>query len=618
MLSTGKGGSLILPLIIIILLAATIPLGIWERAEGNIYNSWFKLRGVEPPGDEIVVVAIDDRSIRELGETYPWPRHIHAELLSRINEAGIVAFDVVFDLPGAPDSDAAFAAAIENHGRVVLASAFTLTQSMEGWEQELIQPLPVFLAECDAMGFINMPEDLDNVVRRATVLDTNYFDRAYPSFALAIAALAVGADPYDLELTSSGVKWAGDRVTPLQGPHQVLVNYFGPAGTFTTVSYIDVLSGSIPPSFWTNKIVLIGPYSALAQDVFQTPFTRGNMVLHGSPPVPGVEVNASVVKTHLDGSYIRRAGTGLNVLVFVVITCLCLVLIRRGNPWLGLAVTLLLAAVATGLAAALWFNSRYWLDLAAPLAGLALVYTVVTAENFVRTEMERRRTRSMFGRYVSPVVVEQLMSQPGLANLGGSRQEVTIMFCDIRGFTSFSESRSPEEVVARLNIYLTVLTREVFRYGGTLDKYLGDGLMAIFGAPIPHPDHSSRALAAAQDMHRAVARENEITPDQQPLHIGIGLSTGPVLVGNVGSPERMEYTVIGGEVNLASRVESMNKEMKTDILFSDRTYRHLQATGTPADGRIIPLGEVAIRGLKEKIDIFTILPSEKDSKSNGE
>jgi adenylate cyclase len=213
----------------------------------------------------------------------------------------------------------------------------------------------------------------------------------------------------------------------------------------------------------------------------------------------------------------------------------------------------------------------------------------------------------MFGRYVSPAVMEELLKNPDLAALGGQRRDVTILFADIRGFTSYSENKQPEEVVARLNSYLDEMTGVVFRHGGTLDKFLGDGLMAIFGAPLPLENHAVRAVACALDMQRAVSRLNDewMSNGQKPLAIGIGINSGSVLVGNVGSQERMDYTVIGEDVNLASRLESLNKEYGTEIIISGRTRKMLVEADTA--GIILhDLGNVPVRGLAIQVQIYSV------------
>jgi adenylate cyclase len=252
----------------------------------------------------------------------------------------------------------------------------------------------------------------------------------------------------------------------------------------------------------------------------------------------------------------------------------------------------------------LWKN-HWWLDLASPLALIFLLYVVVTASDFVRAEMQRRKTKALFSRYVSADVVEQLMADPAQMALGGKKQLVTVMFADIRGFTAFSENKDPVEVIHRLNEYLTVMTESILKHGGTLDKYLGDGLMAFFGAPIYYPDHVERSILVAREIQQKVAELNRQweTKGEVPLLVAVGINTGPAVVGNVGSPERMDYTLIGEDVNLASRVEALTKLFSTLVLVSERSY-HLLADG-PVKDSLAYVGEELVKGFTHPIKVYT-------------
>jgi len=242
-----------------------------------------------------------------------------------------------------------------------------------------------------------------------------------------------------------------------------------------------------------------------------------------------------------------------------------------------------------------------------PVALIFITYAVTTATDFVVAEMGRRRTKAMFSRYVSASVAEELMRDPDSVGLGGSRKVVTIMFCDIRGFTSYSEGKDPEEVVSRLNEYLTAMTNVIFQNGGTLDKYLGDGLMAIFGAPVYYPDHIQRAIRTAVEIQHEINELNRkwAANNHQPLNIGVGLNTGNALIGNVGSPERMDYTAIGEDVNLASRVEGLTKTFDTLVVISERSVKLLgEQPSLPWNFQF--LGHAEVKGFTDPIGVYTV------------
>jgi adenylate cyclase len=585
--------------------------GMWNNLELIFYDAWFNLRGKESPGNQVAVIAMDEKSIEKLGPP-PWSRQVHARLLDRLGQAKIVGFDVLFDAPTEEETDATLAKAIREHQRVVLASMFTFEQEESSeWYQKLKLPVKEFLKPAAGIGFINIPADKGNIVRRVTVVDTNTFSRPFPSLSLAVLIASEGLDPGNLNLKEGSLA-TGKFKIPLNEENQTMIDFWGPGHTFPTFSYIDVLEGRFTPAAWKDKIVLVGMASPTGkEDIYENPFSKGNLVLSNAPLVPGVEIHASAVQTYLTGRYFRPAYRGVN-LVFLVTLWLITVFAARRGPWWGLFFSFLVALVSLSFSYFIWLKQHYWLFAAAPLAMVALTYVSVTVEDFVRTEMEHRRTKTLFGRYVSAPVVEELLRRKEKIELGGVKQEVTILFSDIRGFTAFSEGKPPEVVVARLNEYFTAMTEIIFRHGGTLDKYLGDGLMAIFGAPVEYQDHARRAITAAVEMLERLEKLNQQWQEkgEAVMGIGVGINSGFVVVGNIGSPERMDYTVIGEEVNLASRLEALNKEYKTQVIISERTFRYLNQNGLPPGWEWQDIGETKVRGLLEPVKIYTLASSE--------
>ncbi|MHB1125626.1 MAG: CHASE2 domain-containing protein [Bacillota bacterium] len=596
-----------------IIISLTAALGAWERWELVAYDAWFNLRGVQNPPANIVIIEVDDASIHEIG-TYPWPRSTHAAMLEKLSQARVVGWDVSFDVPGDPAEDTAFAQAVGSAGaHQVLASDFTFSQEEGEWLQQMQQPIDLIMEQLDMTGFINMPTDLDNVVRGVTPVDLNYFQRPYPSLSLAVAMAARDLWFDDLQPAPEGLR-AGSINVPWNGRDRVLVNFWGPGRTFTYYRYADVLTGRVDPEVFKDRIVLIGPTSPFFKDDFPNPFTRGNMVLGNALPSPGVELHASAVASFLEGNYFHRADPKINLAVLLLAGLVTVVITRRLRPWLGL---LAAAGVGVGLwllTYGLWLKGHYWLNFVSPLASTTFTYAVITVGNLIEAELNRRRVQELFGRYVPPEVVSELVKRPEMIRLGGQKQEVTVLFSDIRGFTSYSEGLPPEVVVSRLNEYFTAMTEVIFEYGGTLDKYLGDGLMAVFGVPLPLADHARRALMASMEMNRRLEELNRgwAQRGEKLFKIGVGMNSGPVLVGNIGSPRKLEYTSIGEEVNLAARLESMNKEYKTSIIFSDRTLAYLDPAGLELT--IEELGEVSVRGMEQPVKIYTVKESRQEER----
>ncbi len=597
-----------MPLVLFVLVQLAVFAGLFSNAEMAIYDAWFRIKGVQDPGEQVVIVAIDESSIHQMG-SLPWPRSVHAQLLEKLAEARVVAFDLIFNVPSDPTQDEAMAQAIKKHGRVVLASQFYFERDNAGKTVQVFQPpLAEIMAGAAGLGFVNMPTDPDKVVRRSTLVDVNTFEVPFPSLGLASSIEATGLNPLDLEL-QNGQLFAGKRFIPLNSLNQAMPCFWGPQGTFKTYSYYDVINGKFLLDEFKEKIVLVGvTASAEKEDIFSTPFTTSNLVLSGALPTPGVEINATVVQSFLSNAWFKQVHPVVNIIMLLLFGFLAAMAVSGRGPWLGLAGALTVMILVVGTALGLWWYERLWVNVAAPVTLVFLTYAVMTASNFVQAEMARRRTKAMFSRYVSSEVVEELMSSPAGVGLGGRRQTLTIMFCDIRGFTAYSENKAPEQVVTRLNEYLTVMTEIIFHYGGTLDKYLGDGLMAFFGAPVYYPDHIQRAIQVAVDIQIAVERLNKSWDDrgEPPLHIGVGINSGSVLVGNVGSSERMDYTVIGEDVNLASRVEGLTKTFGVLIVISERSVRMMEDTGA-LDGRLRRLGYAEVKGFTEPVGVYTVV-----------
>ncbi len=446
--------------------------------------------------------------------------------------------------------------------------------------------------------------------------------RALPSLGLAAALRVAGIRPSAVRLDGR-LLHLGDRVMPLEWRHVGsvqgvtsflwgLIDFHGPAllddlktHTYPTYSFYDleyseeqILAGvkpNIDPALFRDKIVFVGVTASGLYDVFETPFSHGRM--------PGIQVHAAVADDLLSGRFLWPASTGVRFATVVAFGLL-----------IGAAATLVPAWWATGatvLATALFvwastrlFASGYWLNLSQPvLTGAFALFGGVGYQYFVEGR-EKRKMKKLFGQYVSPDVYHELVSHPELARLGGQRREMTVLFSDIRGFTTVSEHGQPEDIVHLLNEYFTRMVKIVFEHKGTLDKFVGDMVMALFGAPLDDPDHADHAVETALDMIEALGRLNaKWRAEGRPaIEIGIGINTGPMIAGNIGSAQIMSYTVIGDAVNLGSRLESLNKQYGTRIIISDATRQRLT-------GRydVRPLGEIVVKGKTQPVTIFELL-----------
>ncbi|MEX2356608.1 MAG: adenylate/guanylate cyclase domain-containing protein [Thermaerobacterales bacterium] len=614
-----------LSLVLSLCLLAVGATGLWGSAERGIYDAFFRIRGPQNPGNDVVIVAVDERSIQALGP-FPWDRDVHARLLDQLAPARVVAFDLVFDFPRQPESDRAFAEAMTAHGGVVLASFFTFEQDADGWRQDIRRPAAEFAHAAAGTGYINIPADRGNTVRTVVPADTNLFGRPYPSFALAAALTAHSLTPDDLHLGQS-LLTAGPIAIPLNRNQETLPHFWGPQGAFATYSYLDVLTGRIAAELWQQRIVLVGIVTPTQPgDYFETPYTADNLILTGSLPSPGVEIHASAVQSYLDNHYFRRAPAWVNLLAALGLWAAGWGSGRRLGMVTGLIPLVALTVGAAGMAYAAWFYLHLWLDLIFPVTMTVAGYLGAAGVRLVETEREKRNLHDLFHRYVSPQVIEEMTRRNEPVTLGGQYREVTLLFVDVRNFSRFSEGRDPQEVVNRLNEIFEIMTRAIFRHQGTLDKYLGDGLMAVFGAPVAYAGHGVRALAAVREImhHLSDLERRAESSDEIPLVVHFGLHSGTAIVGNMGSTERMEYTAIGETVNLAARLQSLNRALGTTVLMTRETVqnvrRHEASYFSPEAGGqsatdFQSLGEHSIQGLSKPVPLFTLAMNGAKSKS---
>ena len=348
--------------------------------------------------------------------------------------------------------------------------------------------------------------------------------------------------------------------------------------------------------------MFVGVTAAGLSDVFQTPFgDTGRM--------PGIQVHAAVTDDILSNRFMRPEGALARVAAVLTVALLVGVAgALLSVPW---AIVATLAVAGAFLAASLEiFAHGIWLNLVQPMLAIGLSLFGGVAYQYFVEGREKRRIKAMFGRYVSPDVYGRLLHDPALARLGGSRRQMTVLFSDIRGFTTATEKAQPEALVAQLNEHFTRMVQVIFAHRGTVDKFVGDMVMALFGAPLDDPDHADHAVSAALGMVEALGELNRrwASEGRPPLAIGVGINTGEMIAGNIGSEQIMSYTVIGDAVNLGSRLESLNKEYGTRIIISDATQSRL--TGRY---ELRPLGEVVVKGKTQAVGIFEVVCPEPDA-----
>ncbi len=605
-------GIVITIVFVILALVRFIP---FERLEMLLYDLRYQLRGKVQASPEIVIVGVDDRSLQAIGR-WPWDRDKIADLLFRVNAMGarVIMPDFVFSEPSG--HDAKLASAIQQKGNVVLPFVFDFegnstthiddafldnaflvirneklfTIHMPIRSKGVLLPVPAFSRHAAAMGYNNMIPDADGKLRWEP-LAIEYAGQLYPSVDLQVARLYEGLSPADMSLEATDSITLGKTVLKTDPFAKMLIPYYGPHNTFPAISALDLFEGKIDAASLRDKIVLIGPTAVGIHDKIVSP---------SSAIMFGVEKHANMIGAILHKQNIRFVGRFANILIIVLVSVIFTILIvnLRAATGAAMAALFITALFATGYV--LFFIWRVWIDISYAGNSVIVIYFVSTAYRYSTEERYARQIRSMFASYVTEKIVNELIKHPELAKLGGERREVTVLFSDVKGFTAFSEHRSPEQVVAILNEYLTEMTNIIIRWDGTLDKFVGDMIVAFWGAPHHQPNHAELAIRCTLHMKQRLAQlgENWAKQGHIPLNAGFGINTGEVIVGNIGAEgKKMDYTVIGDNVNLASRVEGLTRKYRTDLIITETTLNKVRTS--IEEGKF---GHVMVRGL----DIVTV------------
>ncbi len=617
-------GLLITAIFTVLAVVRFLPL---ERLELLVYDTRYRIRGHSTPPKEVVIVGIDDKSLEKIGR-WPWDRSKVAALIDKLKDMGakVIMMDIIFSEPSKDDE--ILAASIKRAGNVILPIvfdfrnpekkiksdvlpdyAFPMIRESKNFEifppirgQNVLMPLNNLTAASNTLGYINMIPDKDGVLRWE-VLAIEFDGELYPSIDLQTARLYLDIPMEAMILNAAKGVNLGDKFIPADFWNRALVHYYGPEGTFPVISVVDLFEGKIDKSAIKDRAVLIGATAVGIYDLRVTPT---------SPAMPGIEKHASVIASALHGDFIIKSTNLLNVLIIIGTGILFSFLIVRLKAIFGALLSLVFIAAISLTSYNLFFMKNLWIDTSYSSSSILLIYLVINAYKYATEERYAKRIRGMFSSYVTEKVVNELIKNPGLAKLGGDRREVTVLFSDVRGFTTFSEKHSPEQVVHILNEYLGEMTDIIFQWEGTLDKFVGDEIVAFWGAPLPQENHAELAAKCALHMtHRLTELQAKWeTEGRVPLYAGFGLNSGEVIVGNIGAEgKKMDYTVIGDNVNLGARVEGLTRKYDTDIIITEFTLEKLRNTINEDKSwkvRVKGLDAVAVKGKAKPVYIYGI------------
>jgi len=639
--SSGKKTTLLIVLTISIL-SSLLTIGsylffpnILSDIDARLSDIRFQYRGVNAPNPDVVIVAIDEKSVNEIGR-WPWSRSEIAKLVDKFYEYDVktAVFDIVFSEPESAKSDSALGASIKNSENVVLGFFFRkdstakqdpesvklhrkskigLVKHLDGNDKKTINEfpsaeynIPLIASNTRDFGFFNVIPDDDGIYRHAPLI-VSYKGNFYPSLNLKGASKHSGKQIL-LTLSDFGISTVNlnDISIPVDENGRLLLNYYGESGTFPIYSAVDVLNGVISKEKLENKIVFVGATELGIADIRATPF---------DPVSPGVEIQATAASNILDGNFLIKDGftEAIDIgIIFLLTFIFGLVLYKANKTLIGLLVLLIFIALHLGSNFFLFTKSNMVQSILFPLLPLVFTYIMFEVYRNFFIEKQSRFLKGAFSSYVSPDVVDEIIKNPDKLQLGGDRRKITLLFSDIRGFTTLSEKTDPEKLVTLLNEYLSPMTEIVMKNKGTLDKFIGDAVMAIYGAPVKQDGQALHACISAVEMIEKLRQINiEWTKNNLPnIDIGIGINTGEAVVGNMGANIRFDYTAIGDTVNLAARLEGQTKFYGVNIIISESTKLELEQmpeVSSVYSFRFRELDLIRVKGKIKPIAIFQLI-----------
>ena len=613
--------------------------------ELKYYDQLFEWRGPLDVSDSpIVLVAISQEADEEIAQKYPWPTSIHAKLVENLNRAGakVIAFDVIFDNPDQydPKNDTLFAETLKRYENVILAGELQRNSTELSDQISTMFPIPVLTANNpNQVALVRVHPDLDGAVRSYR-FGQKYQGQNY--YRLSLEALRQYAGiPYK-DIDQIGPNPGSDYFT--FGPYRILrdgansflINYYGPEGTFPEVSYEEVIDdsayttvfesdlgfdvnsfddpdiGHLHLETFKDKIVIVGATMPLLKDFYATPFAN-----EGNNARPGYQLHANALQTILDSNYIDRFR-GWYTLMIMLSFCFVITLANRfQSANFGVLISVVLGAGYFGITYWAFIQHNILMVLTGPLLAVTVTQIGMVSYEYYVEQKEKRRIKGMFSSYVSPDLVNQMIESGEEPQLGGEETYMTAFFSDIVSFSTFSEQLEAKELVQIINEYLSAMTDILNERGGTLDKYIGDAIVAFFGSPVYLEDHAYQACISSQLMHKELARLREKwDKDGRPEIVSnmqhrLGMNTGIMVTGNMGSTRRFNYTIMGDNVNLAARCESGAKQYGIFTMVTESTKKEAEKFGDDCVFR--KLDHIVVKGRSKPVKVFEIAGLKEDA-----
>ncbi len=600
-----------LGLALLLLLLLTAHQGWFLGIQRSLQNYFYDF---DQASSEIIIVAIDEDSLSEkkLGSLGSWPREYYAQAIETLNQNGAATIGIDITFPNRSSvgivDDERFKKALQSNDNVVLASYYQDGGETIEWPNESIQ------AADPTFGWINVRLDDDGFVRQIPVF--NESDKGViEAFSLALARTYLNQNPADYYVRDGLFNFSSDIAIPVVSQqdngagyqaHLMYMNYFAKPNQFRRISFADLIEGNLvdsdgEPINFRDKIAIIGPTAIDLQDDYLSPVSSGVRM-------PGVEIHANAVQTVITQQFLQDQSTLMlwSILLGILILNLVLFSFLRVRYALLVLTVELVGILIGGILA---YEYRILANVVYPILASLLSFMGAYLLRFILEQKKRKFIEGAFGHYVNKTVVKNIQANPDLLKLGGVKRDLTVFFSDIEGFTSISEHFQPEELVQFLNEYLGEMTDIIIDQQGTLDKYEGDAIMAFWNAPLPDHDHAVHACFAALENQKKLSalREKWMKVGLPEMHVRIGINTGEAVVGNMGSKNRFDYTAMGDNVNLASRLEGLNKQYHTSILISEKTYQQVKAELVCRE-----LDIVRVKGKREPVRIYELMAKKND------
>lgn len=602
----------------------------------------FELRGEQDVShSDIIIIEMGQEADEEIPYKYPWPTYIYANLIENLNRAGAkaIAIDVIFDQPDMydPKNDSLFAEAVANYENVVLASRYQRRVGPMGEQSSYVNPNDLIRrANPNPSGLVNTVNDQDGFLRKY-LLQLSHMDERRYALSLELIRLLYGDDEFETYHEDGHLHFGPFKI-PTFSRNQMHINYYGPSRTFEFLGmeYIiddkdfdtvtereafemnlfdDPEIGILHRDILRDKIVLVGATMPELQDFHPVPMKRGDSNL-----MAGVEIHAHALQMILDQNYLRLGALHWNLFILLLLSVLVVFGARNLSAWKGLFLTI--TVLVCWLIGSFYLFAEYQIILlyTGPILAVVFGYSGVNAYQYFREEREKKRIRGMFSSYVSPDLVDRMIETDDAFRLGGKEAELTAFFSDVANFSTLSEQLSASKLIELMNEYLEEMTKIVMEDEGTLDKYIGDAVMAFYGAPLQVEGHPMKACRSALKMQGALSelrsrwkeKDQKLPKDVLNFRIRIGINTGKMVVGNMGSSQRFNYTILGDNVNIAARCEAACKKYGISIMVTEHTKNAVESIDSEqmvfrfldnirVKGRVAPLKVYELVGFRKKI-----------------